>query len=698
MASNTTYQRQSVNSSAAIKVPVKAATTANVTLSGEQTIDGVALVADDRVLVKNQTDASENGVYDVDTSSWTRSPDWDGKFDIVQGTVVHVNDGTTNIGYWKITTANPITVGTSNITFAVDGPVTYTPAGTGAVERSVKSKLDETVSVTDFGAVGNGSTDDTTQGQLLIDGGNGKYIFPAGTFIIDTLAFPASANIVLRGQGKGITTLKHKAGSTSSMLTSASRVSRIEIKDMTIDGNRGNVTDRSVYPVEFTVDNIHIHDVEFTGSVKGALRITDLTGWGIVTGCDFEDGANHSGVLNEDTLYVHVTQSAANESLFIAYNNRLIGQTPTSAAEAPAGIVINADDTTISTVNQKAIIYKNYLRYLGCDIAGNISSPIHCYRNSDNSIIEGNIIEDSCNTPIRWQKSNNFKIHHNIVDGETQYSASNGGAIKCSGRSTVTQDNTAEISFNVVKGMASAAYGIEMEYSSSGEFSDLRVFGNDIETCLGGIRTSRVNGSIDISKNKLRDITSAKCILVEALGGTSFNNSININDNKFFDCDERPIFLNDGVTTDAYVTCKDNYMFQVGTTSGGSAISIKNITHLNKSGNTLIAGTGGITAMYSIDTSQTIATGAITVYGSGVYTVDTESAAASDDLDTISGGQFDDEIVLQAASSSRDVVAKDGTGNLVLAGDFTMDNVQDKLLLRYDGTNWNEISRSNNGA
>ena len=62
------------------KPSVKAASTANLTLSGAQTVDGIALIAGDRILVKDQTATEENGIYLVAAGAWTRATDantWD---------------------------------------------------------------------------------------------------------------------------------------------------------------------------------------------------------------------------------------------------------------------------------------------------------------------------------------------------------------------------------------------------------------------------------------------------------------------------------------------------------------------------------------------------------------------------------------------------------------------------------------------
>lgn len=155
MASVSTNRRQGLNSGAAVKVPCKAATTANITLSGEQTIDGVSCVDGDRVLVWQQTTGSENGIYVVSTSSWQRDKDFDGVFDVVKGTLVHVTDGTTYERAWfEVTTSNPITPGSTTLTLVATiadaANVQFTPSGTGAQSRAVSDKLQEWVSLLDF--------------------------------------------------------------------------------------------------------------------------------------------------------------------------------------------------------------------------------------------------------------------------------------------------------------------------------------------------------------------------------------------------------------------------------------------------------------------------------------------------------------------------------------------------------------------
>lgn len=101
-----------------VKDSVKVATTANITLSGTQTIDGVSVSADDRVLVKNQSTASQNGIYDCKSGSWARSSDFDANSEVTSGAFVFVEQGTANAdqGY-VLTTDGSITVGSTSLAF-----------------------------------------------------------------------------------------------------------------------------------------------------------------------------------------------------------------------------------------------------------------------------------------------------------------------------------------------------------------------------------------------------------------------------------------------------------------------------------------------------------------------------------------------------------------------------------------------------
>ena len=77
------------------KASCRAGTTANITLSGAQTIDGVSVIAGDRVLVKDQTSAAENGIYVAAASGWARSADAN-TWDELVNAYSFVEDGTAN--------------------------------------------------------------------------------------------------------------------------------------------------------------------------------------------------------------------------------------------------------------------------------------------------------------------------------------------------------------------------------------------------------------------------------------------------------------------------------------------------------------------------------------------------------------------------------------------------------------------------
>ena len=100
------------------KQSARVATTAAITLSNVQTIDDVAVVVGDRVLVTAQTQAQDNGVYVVSAEGWTRAADADNSLEVTPGLFIHVEQGTTNgDSLWQLVTDAPITLGTTGLQF-----------------------------------------------------------------------------------------------------------------------------------------------------------------------------------------------------------------------------------------------------------------------------------------------------------------------------------------------------------------------------------------------------------------------------------------------------------------------------------------------------------------------------------------------------------------------------------------------------
>jgi len=123
------------------KAAVRAKTTgSNITLASAapNTLDGVTLAANDRILVTDQTAPAENGIYYVSTLGtgangvWTRSTDANTSAQVPGGTTAFVNEGTANADTaWTLITNNPITLGTTGLTFSQTSGLGQVVAGAG---------------------------------------------------------------------------------------------------------------------------------------------------------------------------------------------------------------------------------------------------------------------------------------------------------------------------------------------------------------------------------------------------------------------------------------------------------------------------------------------------------------------------------------------------------------------------------------
>jgi hypothetical protein len=111
----------------AIKAPCLVATNGtNIPLAGVQTIDSVTVGnASERVLVKDQTNQAQNGIYIAGASAWVLAADWQGNTNVVCGTMVMVAGGAVNAGilFVQTCTDNPVVIGVSNIAFVSEASI-----------------------------------------------------------------------------------------------------------------------------------------------------------------------------------------------------------------------------------------------------------------------------------------------------------------------------------------------------------------------------------------------------------------------------------------------------------------------------------------------------------------------------------------------------------------------------------------------
>jgi uncharacterized cupin superfamily protein len=300
--------RDGLSSSTAIKGPVRCATTANITLSGEQIIDGIAVVTDERVLVKNQTTGSDNGIWICDTGPWRRAKDFNKTRDVKTGTLVLVNGGTTGAGIWQVTAADPISIGSSSIAFsattitAAQAAVLYQPkdadltawaavsplgtadfalmgngasspsfkgflqAGTGAATRTWQSKASDWVSILDFGAIGDGNVANASANATALTNAlaTGKKVWIPYT----SAGYHFGTNQITVGTGKSI------EGESQVLLKSTATTSLFYITS---------------FEVLFAPAVIKGLKIDMTGSGAASTGIRFATALGIVAGAQLSE-------------------------------------------------------------------------------------------------------------------------------------------------------------------------------------------------------------------------------------------------------------------------------------------------------------------------------------------------------------------------------------------------------------------------
>ena len=517
MTSPSTDRRYGVSPGLAIKAPCLVATTAAITLSGEQTIDGVAVVAGDRVLVKSQTDTTTNGIYVCDTGAWSRDIDFNGNRDAVNGTIVIVQSGTANTRTsWMLQTTDPFIIGTSALVFSVivapaiissdSAAISFLAAGSGAQTRTVQAKLRDIVNIWDFIPVGTdtATTNCSPYFVYAFAAATGKALYvPGGTYRLgaDT-AMPSS--ILMYGDGDATILTTNTGGAGLGQLYADTKVDII-IRDMSFhtDGTY------SFLPTFKLCDNVRIENCSFYGEKSGNTRSTQPIRTQGTTrfklqNCSFFD-------FDEGVYFDSWPAGAPGTySDFCEVRDCYFEQTGTTGGANPTAIYgyfvknllvdgcffknivgITASDSYalyVSDGTSENVVMTNCTSILSAAAVSGANHTMCIYAgNGDSGIFSNNVLKSVTNANVSTYLYRGGSWKSELVEGNYSY----GGAISMRGSSTaLTAPRHMRILNNYIAEVAANLPGINIGFSqaSLGYIKHAIVKGNHIcGTAAGSI-------------------------------------------------------------------------------------------------------------------------------------------------------------------------------------------------------------------
>lgn len=317
-----------------VKQSVRAATTASITLSGTQTIDGVSVVAGDRILVKNQSTASQNGIYTVAAGSWSRASDADADSEVTAGLFTFVSEGTDNADSgWVLTTNDTITLGTTSLAFAQFSGAGQITAGAGLTK--------------------NGNTIDAV-------GTAGRIVVNADNIDLDTVSqtdgsgsagtsFVQSVTRDSYGRVTGVTTASVQDATTSTKGIASFDSGDFSVSSGSVTIKTSGVDNSQLVNSSVTIGSTSVSLGGTTTAVSGLTSVSSTSFVGDLSGTatnanNVEVDLSTSNVNN--LLFVNGTDgnlkpSVNNNLRFNASSNELLGSSNTTPATALKYFIID---------------------------------------------------------------------------------------------------------------------------------------------------------------------------------------------------------------------------------------------------------------------------------------------------------------------------------------------------------------------
>ena len=287
------------------------------------------------------------------------------------------------------------------------------------------------VNVADYGALGDGTTDDTASfNDAITDAAGRTILVPLGTYILDNVRVPEStdANLWLADEA----VLVHKdAAPTPAMIRFDG--DSLTIRGGQIDGNWKNQTTRNRFVVNGNLEQgkrLILERIRVRNTLQAFINLTKFGGELEVEHCEFTGQAEHGGPLGQPSMIIRILTGDPGNPGFCRFNhNRCIGTiTPVRPGSSPGGLFLaviespdDSDQGNMSVFEGIGNYFWGYGQYgwdTGAD-GGNDISPFHFYPSWRGARIIGNYFEGCGYAAISAKCVTDFVCTDNvIVDGQ----------------------------------------------------------------------------------------------------------------------------------------------------------------------------------------------------------------------------------------------------------------------------------------
>lgn len=438
----------------------------------------------------------------------------------------------------------------------------------GAVARTVNAKLQELVSVADFGATGDGVTDDTSAVQAAITAAQdsiGVLYVPAGTYIISTVTI--SGNLILTGSGTP-SIFKQKGATVGNMINITGTGNNVVIENMTFDGNYTAQAAASLNSIiESTADGASFTDVfslivqncEFRNPAYASIRVigdntftTRELVW--ITDNKFIDGAE--GIDNPSNDY-NPRDIALDDAVEAWVENNLFDST-NAPSYGRSAIIVAQTQTTTERFTEANII-GNRINRRGCNTSQALGA-IDLYIWATNCVVRDNVIKNSIQSAIKWKQNGaSLRVVNNSISTAliANVSAINGNAPTYA----PARDNCLIDGNQIQEWNAGTSYVIALGgvFAATSDYSDgLMIINNQLKNTAGNQIFAFDTQNVGIINNQIFPTTTA---IVGLFVDPRNYGAIRIKDNYIGPCSSYSVYVvNATSTTEPDVMFEGNYI------------------------------------------------------------------------------------------------------------------------------------------